>query len=1586
MGINIDIVQKKSYILILSFISLILVLFYNTTNAQQQIGYYSNMDAGFENQAIGSLGSSLSSSAWSYVSSGNGQYKSISSTGGYGGPSYLTVGKTSAATLNSSTTVNSNQVTNTTFAASTKYVVQFFYRANTANAATPDPSSYIFISADGTSGNRITNNIALTTPSSWTLFTGNVTTNSTTQTTTGTAGINIKTTTIGIATLVDIDNFVIYPADNQTTGAPDVTPPGSVTGASSSLYAPTKVSLGWTAPSGGTDNGGYMVVRYTANPGSTDNPLQNAIYAIGDTVANTNTGIVICTGKTASCIDSLNIAVNSTYYYRIYTVDKAFNYSSAVLTSITTTHTPTNYYIDAVSGNDANTGKGTGSAWKTIAKINSNTFYAGDSVLLKCGDVWTGTTLHPLGSGQSGKPIVISSYGTGTLPEIDADGSGLHNLSAAYFYNQEYFTISNLILTNNYAATKTDTTITMGLYVLETDAGTVSGITIKNLTIHDVWGTYDSTKYSGGIFLSITGSNVVTLFDSLTITGCTVYNVDYTGISNQSSWSGRSISGDNGSTPWRPSSNVVVINNNVDSTGGNGIVIRVAQSPLIQNNVLWKCGKRYTGNALFVYNCNDALVQYNEAAYTVYNTGDADASGFDGDYECRRSVFQYNYSHDNDGGFAVVVCQNGGTPTYFDDSCVFRYNISQNDGHHNSGNLGYVFNVVGQTTNTFFYNNTIYSSTDFNDFVNHHPWGGGVYPATTTYYNNIFYINQSSPTYSLGSSTGNTFGYNDYYQPLGGTHPTDANALTANPNLVSAGSGSSGISTVSGYKLTYNSPCINAGISVTNAPTADYWGNIVANGNTDIGADESGSNWTGGAGTVWNNTGNWYDNTVPTSTSDVLIPAGKTNYPTITATSIARNLVIASGASLTNNDTLQLYGTISNSGTLTSTSGTIGFNGSAAQNIPANTFFGNTIQNLIIDNSAGVTLGGTLNITGTLTPTLGTFSTGGYLTLVSTSAGTARIDQVLGTISGNVTVQRYIPAKTLRKFSYVGSPVVQSIRNAWQQQVYITGAGTGGTACGTTTGDGGTTDKYNSNGFDVTPTNTPSMFTYNATKLNGSRYVSVANTDQTNLAPGKGYVMNIRGNRNSGTVTCFNQLEIGNPTAPEAVTLSATGTVTTGSKTVSLYDTALSKYTLIANPYPSQMSFTTFQSNNSTNIYNKMWTYSPFGSGNYTTYSAGIIANAATGYDNTSGDRIASGQAFFIEATPAGSNGTVTFQESHKASGAIPNTQYFGTGSNKLLRVSLQSNANALLDEVIIRFNNAGTKTTYTPVWDAESFNAGSQVLTTLKGNKALAIATHPDSLTIDTAQLGVTSNASGTFQLLFGDYAGMDSNTSITLQDNFLGIKQNIRANPLYTFNVTSDTASQGTHRFQVIFSGASLLPVNFVSISATENTDGVSIKWKAAQEQNIANYEVERSTDGSNFTTIATAKPTNTSSYTEEDANIPTNPTTLYYRIKETGIDGSTKYSNIATIQLSINNYQLSIAPNPVQDKLNITLGNTASGNYNIRILSTLGKVVYSNVGTLVTKGKLTLDATSLASGLYFIELTDKNGSKQLGKFIKN
>lgn len=397
-----------------------------TSFSQQGIGYYPNMDGGFGKQSTGNLGTTRDSIKWSFVSSGNGQVRAISANGGYGGPKFLTAGKSATATTASSTTINSNQVFTTTFSANTLYIVQFYYKANVANAATPDPTSYLFISPEGTT--RKQKALTLATPTTWKKYTDTVRTdNVTPQQITGTAGVNIKTPAIGTACLIDIDNFVIYPADNQTTGGADSIAPDPVTAVVAAANSPADINVSWNAPATGIDSGGYIVVRYTVNPTGTDNPLQNAIYAVGDSVNATNNGTVVYVGKATAFLDNFNIAGGTTYYYKVYAADKAFNYATAV-TGSAATQSFTNYFYNGTGsltniaswGTNAN---GTGTAPTdftsagrfyiikntTTATVDAPWTVSGSASKVILGDGTAAITLNiPAGNSFAGKLDIVA--------------------------------------------------------------------------------------------------------------------------------------------------------------------------------------------------------------------------------------------------------------------------------------------------------------------------------------------------------------------------------------------------------------------------------------------------------------------------------------------------------------------------------------------------------------------------------------------------------------------------------------------------------------------------------------------------------------------------------------------------------------------------------------------------------------------------------------------------------------------------------------------------------------------------------------------------------------------------------------------------------------------------------------------------------------------------------------------------------------------------------------------------------------------------------------------------------------------------
>jgi len=503
---------------------------------------------------------------------------------------------------------------------------------------------------------------------------------------------------------------------------------------------------------------------------------------------------------------------------------------------------PDTKYIDASKGNDSSDGSTPETAWKTLSKVTRTTFHPGDKILLKAGEAWSGQVFLK-GSGTEGNPISLDKYGEGPNPIINGTGGEY----AVFIYNQEYWEISNLEITNfdpdeegmdmesweaENKSVWADATYVMdkydedrskksGILIEAEDFGVVHHLHFTNLEIHGINGDI-SNKDNGGIFFEIMGDEEPTYFDDVLIENCYVHDVDRTGISNKSSWMDRTL---NTNDNWVPSKNWIFRNNTVERSGGNGMIIRVNDKALVENNLFKYCSIKWTGNAFFPFNCDDIIVQFNESCYTKYNEGDADAGGLDSDYRCKRSVFQYNYSHHNERG-GILICCKGGV-TRFNDGTIVRYNIFQDNEQH-------VFRVSGMPTNTYIYNNLIYTGegNNNNDIIWHKSWSG--YPDRTFYYNNIFYNNGSGNAYDLGSSTNNTFERNLFYGNMASSEPADPMKVTDDPLLADPFCGN-----IEGFVLTEGSPAIGTGKRMVNHPEKDFFGHpISADEPIDIGVSQ----------------------------------------------------------------------------------------------------------------------------------------------------------------------------------------------------------------------------------------------------------------------------------------------------------------------------------------------------------------------------------------------------------------------------------------------------------------------------------------------------------------------------------------------------------------------------------------------------------------------------------------------------------------------------------------------------------------------------------------------------------------------------
>ncbi|HAI83671.1 MAG TPA: hypothetical protein DCL43_08390, partial [Chitinophagaceae bacterium] len=330
------------------------------------------------------------------------------------------------------------------------------------------------------------------------------------------------------------------------------------------------------------------------------------------------------------------------------------------------------------------------------------------------------------------------------------------------------------------------------------------------------------------------------------------------------------------------------------------------------------------------------------------------------------------------------------------------------------------------------------------------------------------------------------------------------------------------------------------------------------------------------------------------------------------------------------------------------------------------------------------------------------------------------------------------------------------INNAWQQQIHITGSGTGGTICPTLT--------PHSNGFDATLNNNASMFTYNASGAANARWTSISNTNATNLTPGTGYRVIVRGDRNTTNNGC--SLLDGSATNASAVTLSATGAVGQGNVNVNI----ATGFNLIGNPYPSAVDFgnSSFLSGlQSASISKKYWAYNPTNAaGTYTVVDFSLDANnptitSAGGATNLR--YIASGQAFFVERTSGSGMVTSMFTESYKAS-TSPTAMHRGSNANNnsstinylaYVKGGLRRTTDTLnLSEMIIRtVAHPDASNSEVTGLDALSMDEGSHQLASMKHNQRIAIQTRSSIPVVgDTIALWVRGVANTNYELRFED------------------------------------------------------------------------------------------------------------------------------------------------------------------------------------------------------------------------------------------
>ncbi len=502
----------------------------------------------------------------------------------------------------------------------------------------------------------------------------------------------------------------------------------------------------------------------------------------------------------------------------------------------------------------------------------------------------------------------------------------------------------------------------------------------------------------------------------------------------------------------------------------------------------------------------------------------------------------------------------------------------------------------------------------------------------------------------------------------------------------------------------------------------------------------------------------------------------------------------------------------------------------------------NYLKTLDVGTQGMFTLGNDVNITagtyaspGTLIVN-GTLNANGFVTLKSDAFGTAQLGVSSGTINGNSTVERYIPARKCWRVLSSGpfSDMTESINYAWQDSVsnpISNCAANGGTpGYGTILFNG---LNNGASGYDYATAPNPNIKTFNPS---GTGFITPSSTTGVALGTYHAYFVFPYGDRQICTSSY--------PIVATSTTLRTHGVLNTGTVTFTFTGLTTGDYFFVKNPYAATVDLTNVLAR-STGVANmvEIWdpnAYGNYGYGAYVTASGNTLipASGTTTYNTAAKVRtLQSGQAFIMQAT--GPTATITFMEADKGgvvgfptapvrvpamnislssvvsmtgqanySRALPETSAmisehadmrdpfadYGIPSETNTPANVVSTANAtIIDEVAIRLaNESGV------LKIGNTSNSSNLFLQEIGGSRKFAIEAKKVERGVDTFAIELNGVSPINYELNF-DHQEFFLGYKTTLIDKYLAADTMIVDGSKYQFMVNSDTNSY-KHRFLIV------------------------------------------------------------------------------------------------------------------------------------------------------------------------------------------
>lgn len=573
--------------------------------------------------------------------------------------------------------------------------------------------------------------------------------------------------------------------------------------------------------------------------------------------------------------------------------------------------------------------------------------------------------------------------------------------------------------------------------------------------------------------------------------------------------------------------------------------------------------------------------------------------------------------------------------------------------------------------------------------------------------------------------------------------------------------------------------------------------------------------WTGAISDAWNNPGNWIPAGIPPPNASIIIPGNLNNYPNLDQDRSVTHIRWEQGGRISlNGQTLTVGGTLTGQG---------GFKGSNTSGLVITGQAGvvrftedRSLRNLTLQAKAQAILGSTLEVIETLTLNdafLDLEHNG--LVLRSTSGGTARIADLTGSALSNVdnvTVERYIP-NTGRRWRLLTAPLDNlTINAAWQNSQTWNGISPfpgDNTATLITGQQQGNAANANGRGFDfwsAIGNSAASVLSYTQRAGQGVWSPLPNTTASGAFNNDQAYLLFVRGPRSSSYAT---------GTTNAATTLRPSGTLKQGDRNIPVDGTK--GYTLIGNPYPSQIDFNSIYTSNGNGSVIKrqlwVWDATSGNAGNFiaVVYSGGKYVEVPAKF-HAPGQAsplttIQSGQGFFVLPLTT-SGGTLRIRENNKTAAlpAQPNILLSNDNTPRvylnLLKIGLDGQT-ITADGIMAAYGN-DYRMQATDEADVRKFENLAENLAIRNGDSSFIAEARPLSGWNEPIALRLWNLSADSYRFEARIDGMPDDGRRAFLEDRQWHTRTPLAMNGEITsvdFSIAADEASRAEDRFRIVF-----------------------------------------------------------------------------------------------------------------------------------------------------------------------------------------